>query len=119
MRKAGKADALPARPAPGLYGASAAASAKGQHVVHVVEPRRLAAQPLRGAQGAHRVGGAALRAHGDLHALTGAREKHGVLAHDVAAADGVEADLFRRALAGLALAAVASDLRQLALERLG
>ena len=41
-----------------------------------------------------------------------------MLADDVAAADGVKADLFRRALAGFAMATVARDVADLALERL-
>src|SRR5213082_882067 len=102
--------------APAFAGATVKSPlAQAQHVEHVVEPRRFAAQPFRGAQGAHRVGCAALRAHGDLDALAGAGEEHGVLADDVAAADGVEADLLRRPLARLALATMARHLGQLAL----
>src|SRR4051812_18014448 len=144
MRKAGRLFALPARPAARIIRPPAtslprkrepmllrtgpalprrrrfrASLAQAEHVVHVVEPGRLAAQPFRGAQGAHGVGRAALRAHGDLDALAGAGEEHGVLADDVAAPDGMEADFLPGALAGLALAAMARDLRQLALQRLG
>src|SRR5438067_13751954 len=105
--------------APAFAGATVKSPlAQAQHVEHVVEPRRFAAQPFRGAQGAHCVGSAALRAHGDLDALAGAGEEHGVLANDVAAADGVETDLLPRAFPRLALAAVPRDLRQLAAQRL-
>src|SRR5258706_4317094 len=78
---------------------------QAMHVEHVVEPGRLALQPLRRAQGAKGVRGAALRAHRDFDPLAGTGEHHRVLADDVAAADGVVRDLLDRALAGLTLAA--------------
>src|SRR6187401_383018 len=69
---------------------------QAEHITHVVEAGAFAAQEARRAQGAQRVGHATLRADGDFDALTRAREDHRVLADDVAAADGVEADLLGR-----------------------
>ena len=52
------------------------------------------------------IGGAAARLVGDLDALAGAGEEHGVVADDVAAAHGREADGRRVALAGVAFARI-------------
>src|SRR5881394_253887 len=49
---------------------------QAKHVVHVVEPRALAAQELGGAQRAEGVSQPALRADGDLDPLARARENH-------------------------------------------
>src|SRR6185295_6665227 len=87
-----------------------------EDVEHVVEPGRLAAQPLRGAQRADRVSHPALRAHRDFDPLAETREKHRVLADDVAAANRVEGDLLGGTLAGLAFAPMAGDLAKLAAE---
>src|SRR5687767_15041698 len=97
IRRAGSFWRLPARLKQGLY---------AQDVRHTVEAGRPGRQPLRRAQGARGVGGAALRAHRDLDALAAAGEDHRVLPDDVAAADGMEADLPARALAGVARASV-------------
>ena len=56
---------------------------------------------------------------GDLDALAGAREQHRVLADDVAAADGGEADGAPVALARVPLAAVDGALAEVAAEGLG
>jgi hypothetical protein len=63
-------------------------------------------QEARGAQAALGIAGAAAALVADLDALAGAGEQHRVVAHDVAAADGGEADGRRVALAGDAFAAV-------------
>ncbi len=63
-------------------------------------------QETRRAQAALGIGAAARALVGDLDALAGAGEQHGVVADDVAAADGGKADRRRIALAGHAFAAV-------------
>src|SRR5260221_182618 len=79
--------------------------AKAEHVVHVVEARRLSREEFRGAHGALRVGGAAGSAMRELEALAGTREEHGMVADNVAPArhgetDGTGLALARRAVAG-------------------
>jgi hypothetical protein len=77
-------DEAHAAPAPSRGRAHAAA----QHVEHVEQALLLAGQEAHGAQAALGVGRAAGRLVGDLDALAGAGEQHGVVADDVAAADG-------------------------------
>ena len=82
-------------------------SFQSQHVLHVVEPRGLAVRPERGAAGTTGKGLAAGGFVGQLHALALRGVDDGVVAHDIAAADGVHADLGVGALAHDAMPAVA------------
>jgi hypothetical protein len=82
-------------------------------------PRSWLRQEARRAQAALGIGGAAAALVGDLDALAGAGEQHGVVTDDVAAADGGEADARRVALAGDAFARVDRAVLQVAAERLG
>src|SRR5437763_593148 len=72
---------------------------QAEHVLHVVEAWIAVAQPLGCAHGAARERGARRGAMGDLEALAHAAEVGGVLADDVAAAHGQDADLVGRARA--------------------
>ena len=56
---------------------------------------------------------------GDFDALAGTREQHGVVAHDIAAAHGGEADGGRIALAGHAFTAIDGALLEIAAQRIG
>src|ERR1700742_1243951 len=76
-----------------------------QHIEHVVEPRRFAADPQRRLQRAAREDHAVRRLVGEFDALVGAGEDHAVLARDIAAAQAGEADRSRLARAGVAVAA--------------
>src|SRR5579862_3117623 len=122
--KAEEACAPPAHLSGKLYRASyrrpsataSRALLKAKHVVHVVEPRLPAPQELGGPQGAQRVGHPALRADGHLDPLPGAGKDDRVLADDVAAADGMETDLLRRARPDVAFAAMLCFLFQISLQ---
>ncbi len=63
------------------------ASLQPQHVLHTVETRFLAGQPLGGSDGAVGEGIAAVGAVGKFEALANAAENHRMLADDVAGAD--------------------------------
>src|SRR5690606_3342539 len=79
-------------------------SAQPQHILHVIQGRRLLAQPQcrahRAAGEGHATGGLV----GDFHPFALGGEQHGVVAHHVAGTHGGEADGFPRAGAGLAFA---------------
>ena len=85
-----------------------------QHVLHVVKAGLLLHDPLRGAQRAVGKRVAARRLVRQLHALAGVRKNDRVVAHDIAAADRMDADLRRRAFADDALATVPRRLRPVA-----
>src|SRR5579862_5362782 len=79
-------------------------SLEAQHVGHVVEARRLARDPARGPDGTAHEDLPAARAVGELDPLARPREHHGVLARDIAAAQGREADVAGAAGPGVAVA---------------
>jgi hypothetical protein len=94
-------------------------SAQTQHVEHVEQTRLLRRQETHRAQAALRIGGPARRLVRDLDALASTGEKHRVVADDVAAADGREADRRRIALAGHAFARIDGAVLEIAAERFG
>src|SRR5262245_31772706 len=94
-------------------------AAEPQHVAHVVEAGLAADDPEGGAHGADGEGVAGARAVGDLEAIAVPQEEHGVVADDVAAAQGLDADLARAARADVAVAGVAGRRRQVAAGRVG
>lgn len=77
-----------------------------QHIFHVVKSRRLAPQPFGGADGAVGEDFAAAGFVGEFKAFAGGGVDDGVVADDVAAAEGVEADFAFGAFADVAVAAV-------------
>mmetsp|Transcript_6334 Transcript_6334/g.25725 ORF Transcript_6334/g.25725 Transcript_6334/m.25725 type:complete len:413 (-) Transcript_6334:1763-3001(-) len=92
---------------------------EAQHVVHAEQAGGLAGQEARRAQAALGIDAAAAGLVADLDALAGAGEQHGVVANDVAAAHGGEADGGRVARAGDALAAVDGAGLQVTAQRIG
>src|SRR6187401_3402745 len=86
---------------------------EAEHVLHSIEPRLLAGEPLRRVYRPCRIGLAAERAMAELQPLAGGREHHRVDADFLAAAQGGEADLAGWARAGMAVAALAPDVLQL------
>ena len=92
---------------------------QAKDIEHVEQPLRLPGEKTHGAQAALRIGRAAGRLVGDLDALAGAGEQHGVVADDVAAADGGETDARRIPLARHSFAREHADLLQVAAQRLG
>ncbi len=92
-------------------------SVQAQHVLHVEQAVGFGGEKAHGAQAALGVSGAAARLVGDFDALARAREQHGMVAHDVAAAHGGEADGGRVAFAGDAFAAIDGALLEVAPER--
>src|SRR5579859_4352564 len=85
-------------------------SLQPQYILHVVKAGLLLHEPLGGAEGAV---GESVAAGGfvrEFHPFATVGEDDGVVAHDIAAADGVNADLGAGAFAHDALAAVAEGL---------
>ena len=91
---------------------------QSQNVLHIVQPR-LAVDPNCGADGAGGEGHAAAGFVGDFDAFAVGGEEGGVVADDVACADGSEADGGRIAWAGVAFAAVNGALFEVAAECVG
>ena len=93
-------------------------SAQLQYIPHVVKPGRLLLYPAGGAHGTvgevHAAGGDMT----DLDPLTLADKHHVVVADDVAATDGLEADAFTGARAGVAVTQRSAGTRALPLARL-
>src|SRR5438552_15354360 len=89
-----------------------ALQAEAEDVAHVVEARLAADDPERRANGADREGVARAGAVGDLDAVAVAQEHDRVIADDVAAAQGLDADLAGAAGADVAVARVAGGRRQ-------
>ena len=81
-------------------------SPQPQHVLHVVVARGSIREPFGGTERAFRERHAAGRPVRELNAFAVASEKHGVVAHDVAAAHGMDADFATGARADDALTAV-------------
>src|SRR5207245_9186188 len=80
--------------------------AEPQHVLHVVEAAFLALEEARRSERPEGIGGAAARAHGDLHALALSDEHHRMLTGDIAAANGVKPDRLGIAFTDLSFASV-------------
>ena len=95
---------------------SSRSGAQAEHVAHVVEAGGAGGvgEPDGGAEGPAREGVARGGAVGDLDALPEPEEEHGVVADDISAAQGLDADLARGARADLAVAVVARGLLEIA-----
>jgi hypothetical protein len=78
-------------------------SAKGQHVLHGVQPSRAADQPLRRSDRATGECESIAGPMGELDALANARKSHCVVADDIAAAKHGKADRAAFASAGVAV----------------
>src|SRR5690606_19414432 len=90
-----------------IMGKPVRGSAQAEHVLHVVNAGRFLRDPGGGAHGAAREDAAVGGLVGELQTFAERGEHDGVVADDVAAAQGVDADLGGGAFAGDALAAVA------------
>ena len=87
---------------------TANSSLQPQHVLHVVDASWFVGEPAGGADGTVGEGVAAAGFVGELDALADVGEDDGVVADDIAAADGVDADLGFGAGSDITEAAVAT-----------
>ena len=104
MRPPGGVPKRPRRPSASSRDAARRGRLGCHHVVHRVHPHLLPHHPGGGAERAPGEAVAALGAVSELDPLAHAREHHGVIAHDVAAAERHDADLVRAPRPHLALA---------------
>lgn len=90
-----------------------------EHIEHIVQTAALSGQKAGRPQTALRIGLAAGGLVADFNTLTGARKKHRVIAHNIAAAHGGKADGGGIALTGVAVALVNRTVLEIAAQRLG